>query len=170
MNINGGVLNNAGTIGDGVIRLPAASLRVLNASGSDISTIKISSGTIIVRVDDKDLNRRGTAVENISSALTITTVGGDKETVNMRETAAASGVFETVPLIVHQGTPSLGNGQIETGQNDIIFVKYIDPQDPTDTKIVQVAVTLASAVSSGQPQIVDGPGPSIGAARTPARA
>jgi len=157
LNVVGGLIANAGTIGDGVIRMPVASVRAVDANGSDISTIKTSSGTIIVRVDDTDLNRRGSAVENVSSDLTITTVGGDKETVNMQETAAASGVFETVPLIVHQGTPSPGNGQIETGQNDIIFVKYIDPQDPTDSKTVQVAVALTSASSAGQPQIVDGP-------------
>jgi len=157
LNMPNGSIANAGTIGDGVIRSPAASVRALNVGGAEISTIKTSSGVITVRVDDADLNRRGAVVENVSSALTITTVGGDKETVNMRETAEASGVFETVPLIVHQAAPEQGNGQIETGQNDIVFVKYADPQDPTDIKTVQVAVALASASSAGQPQIVDGP-------------
>jgi len=90
-------------------------------------------------------------------ALTITTVGGDKETVNMQETAPTSGIFTASGLVLHQAAPTQNNGQIEVGQNDIVFIKYADPQDPSDTKTVQVAVSLGSAVSSGQPQIVDGP-------------
>lgn len=157
LDIAGGAIVNAGTITDGIIRSPVASVRVLNAGGADISTIKSSSGTISVQVNDQDLNRRGASIENVSAALTITTMGGDRETVSMNETAAASGIFASIPLIVHQGASVAQNGQIETGQNDIIFVKYADPQDPADTKNVQVAVSLASGVSAGAPQIVDGP-------------
>jgi hypothetical protein len=157
LNVPGGSIDNAGNITDGVIRSPAASLRVTNASGADISTVRSSSGTINVTVADSDLNRHGTVSENVSMALTITTVGGDKETVNMQETAPASGIFTASGLVLHQAAPIQNNGQIEIGQNDIVFIKYADPQDPSDTKTVQVAVALGSAVSSGQPQIVDGP-------------
>lgn len=156
LNISGSLANN-GTITDGTIRMPVSSVRVLNASGSDISTVKTSSGTVVVRVEDNDLNRRGAAVQNVPAALTITTLGGDKEMVNMKETAPGSGIFETLPLVVHQGTPAQGNGQIEVNQNDIVFVKYVDPQDASDTKTVQISVSLAAAVASGDPQIVDGP-------------
>jgi len=157
LSVPGGLIANAGTITDGVIRSPAASLRALDASGSDISAIKTSSGTLVLRVDDQDLNRRGAVAEIVTGALTITTVGGDKEVVNMQETTPASGVFTTAPLVVHQGAATQANGQIEVGQNDIIFAKYADPYDPSDAKTVQVAVALGSAATSGQPQIVDGP-------------
>ena len=157
LNVPGGSIDNAGNITDGIIRSPAATLRVTNASGADIATVRSSSGTITVTVADSDLNRHGTVSENVSMALTITTVGGDKETVNMQETAPTSGIFTASGLVLHQAAPTQNNGQIEVGQNDIVFIKYADPQDPSDTKTVQVAVSLGSAVSSGQPQIVDGP-------------
>jgi hypothetical protein len=157
LNVPGGSIANAGAISDGVIHSPAASLRALDASGADVSIVKTSSGTIVLRVDDQDLNRRGAVAETVAGALTITTVGGDKEVVSMQETAPASGVFTTASLVVHQGAATQANGQIEVGQNDIIFAKYADPYDPSDAKTVQVAVALGSVAASGQPQIVDGP-------------
>jgi hypothetical protein len=157
LNVPSGTIANAGNISDGRIVCPASSLLVTDAGGSDLSTIKTSSGTIIVQVDSQDLNRHGTVSESIPAALIITTISGDKESVNIQETAPASGIFTSLPLVVHQGIPIQGNGQIEVSQSDIIFVKYVDPQDPTDTQTVQIAVSLASATSSGAPQIVNGP-------------
>ena len=157
LNVPNGSIVNAGVITDGVIRSPAASLRALNAAGADVASIKNSSGTIVFRIDDQDLNRRGTVAETVTGALTITTVGGDKETVATQETAPASGIFESAPLVVHQGAATQMNGQVEVGQNDIIFANYVDPYDPSDTKTIKVSVTLGSVSSSGQPQIVDGP-------------
>ena len=63
LNVSNGSIANAGTIGDGVIRMPVASVRAVDANGSDISTIKTSSGTIIVRVDAVDQTPRAIEYE-----------------------------------------------------------------------------------------------------------
>ena len=154
LKIPSGLFVNNGTVTDGKIICPALSLRVLNSSGSEISSINSSSSTLIVAVEDQNLNRKGSSIESVPMALTITTLNGDKEMVGIKESSAASGVFKSDALVAHQGSPTQGNGQIELGQNDIVFVTYTDPDDISDSKKLQLKVVLANSSSSGAPQIV----------------
>jgi hypothetical protein len=157
LSLPGSNMVNLGTITDGVIRAPALSLQMLGSDGASVASLKSSSGTVSIRVEDRDLNRKGDQVETVSGAMTVTTLGGDTETLVMTETGPSTGIFLTKNIVLHQDEAKAQNGQIETGQNDIIFLKYADPQDASDVKIMQVPVTLSSLAASGTPQIVAGP-------------
>lgn len=157
LDVPSGLIENSGVIGDGVIHCPARALAALAADGSPLTTLKNSSGSLVVKVEDRDLNRKGNAAENIPAVITLKTVGGDKEVVAVNETGPATGVFVTDSMVVHQGEAKTMNGQIEVGQSDIVFASYADPYDPSDVKTVQVAVALAGNVASGAPQIISGP-------------
>jgi hypothetical protein len=73
------------------------------------------------------------------------------------ETGAASGIFQTQDAVVHQGEAKAQNGQVEIGQNDIIFVKYADPWDKDDVKAMQITANASALSASGAPQIISGP-------------
>jgi hypothetical protein len=157
LSVPSGQLTNAGIILDGVIRAPALSLAAFSAAGSPITAINSSSDSITLRVEDRDLNRRGMVAETVSGAITVKTLNGDSETLVLNETGPMSGVFTTGNLVVHQGAAIAMNGQIEVGQNDVILVSYADPYDSSDVKTAQITVSLSGNVSSGTPQIISGP-------------
>jgi|GEM_PF-2305960 hypothetical protein len=157
LSVPGGQIENFGRIlGDNAIGVPVGSLSVTNADSSDITALASSSGTVSVLVEDKNGNRNGGSAENISG-LTVTTMSGDKETYSLEETGAATGVFVTRPLVVHESAAVQGNGQIEVAQNDIIFVSYKDAYDPALTKLAEITVNALGGTQTGAPQIVSGP-------------
>lgn len=157
LNVPTGLLVNSGNIGEGKVHSPVLAMSVLDIGGANVSAVTNSSGKITVRVEDRNLNRKGSVAEVLPAVLEITTVGGDKDNFSLTETGPATGIFSTDGLIVHQGSPLGGNGQIEVGQNDIVFIKYVDPYDSSDTKTVKLNVALASGTASGAPQIISSP-------------
>jgi len=156
LSVPSGKLKNFGTIfSDGTVRSPATivfSGETSAAVSGDIS----ASGRVILTLTDGNANRKGSQQET-ATGITVTTLSGDQEVVTATETDMASGVFTSAPLIVHQGAAVQGNGQIEVGQDDIIFATYIDPTDPTDVARADLRAKFGTKVESGAPQIVAGP-------------
>jgi hypothetical protein len=158
LNVPSGVIENEGVIGEGKIVSPALSLTVSDTTGKSVSDVKQISSSLIVALEDRNLNRRGDTREVVPAAVTLTTVSGDRETILVTETDEKSGVFKSKGLVLHQGSPQPGNNLVDLGQNDVILIDYIDPQDATDKKNLKIIVNLSSAInSSGAPQIIGEP-------------
>lgn len=157
LTVSGGGLRNEGAITEGAIRCSARSLRLIGADGSALSSIASASSAVYAEVSDDDLNRKGLVAEVVPAVITVTTLGGDREIFSVTETGPATAVFRSSSVVVHQGEVKAMNGQVEAGQNDIIFVSYADPQDPSDVKTSQLTVSVGSLAASGAPQIVSGP-------------
>lgn len=157
LNVPRGVIRNEGRLAEGAIRCPLLSFRVLDSAGNDLSSIKTVSGTFKLQVEDQDLNRQSSAPDAVPSAVIVTTLGGDREVISLRETGNSTGMFFSANIVIHQDKFVQNNGQVEIGQSDIVFFAYADPQDANDVKTMQVAASAAAEATNGQPQIVTGP-------------
>ena len=81
-----------------------------------------------ITVRDLDLNTNPEAVESVD--VTVTTVGGDSETVTLTETGIGSAIFSG-SIIVAGGSVSPGNNVIDAVDTETLTATYIDAEDGT---------------------------------------
>ncbi len=103
------------------------------------------SGTVGVKLLDLDLKENGT------QQVTVSTNGGDSETVVLDETAPAIGVF-TGTISTGSGDPNTEDGIVQVSHSQIITVMYYDANDgsgnPLTVEDVATADCEALAISN----------------------
>lgn len=92
------------------------------AGAGDITQIAPGE-PLFLRVDDPDLNHDVTTRQSLT--VTITTSGGDRETITLTETGPDTGIF-TGQINSVDGNPVTGSGQIECATGESITATYVD--------------------------------------------
>ncbi|MBN1296988.1 choice-of-anchor J domain-containing protein [bacterium] len=106
------------------------------------------SGTIVASTLDVDLNQDPDAAETIT--VTMTTNGGDTESLLLTETGTNTCVFQGT-IDVANGSASPGNGVVDALEAQIITGTYIDASDGFGG--TNVPVTDTAVVDNTQPVI-----------------
>lgn len=95
--------------------------------GSSDVTLVTAGQTIYVRVEDADQNYNNAVQQTLTVSLT--TTGGDSETLTLIETGVDTGFFSAA-IPSFNGPPTSGNGTIEvTAPDEIVTATYIDGID-----------------------------------------
>jgi len=95
------------------------------AGNGDVTDID-AGDTVYIRVDDNDQNFDITTIQNLT--VTLTTTGGDSETLTLVETGVDTGVF-TASLPSTDAAPILGDQTLQLTPGEIVTVAYIDEID-----------------------------------------
>lgn len=124
----------------------------LTGSG-DVTEIK-AGDTIYIRVADNDRNFSAATMQTLR--VTITTPGGDSETVTLTETGINTGIF-TSSIISFTGAPVSNDGKLQVLPGETVTVTYIDgidanlnqnqPRTDTLTVIIPPVLTVTKTVS-----------------------
>jgi len=105
------------------------------SSGIDVISYKSTADLVYVTVTDTDENSSGTTQESITVTVT-SSVAGDSETINLKETQNNSGIFRNASGIATKvsssGTAGDGTLQISSG-GDTLTASYTDVDDASDT-------------------------------------
>ncbi|MHC4721149.1 MAG: S8 family serine peptidase [Planctomycetota bacterium] len=109
------------------------------------------SGTIIISLFDSDL------AGNITQQVTISTDGGDLETLLLLEASSGIGVFDGT-VSVDSDAPEIGDGMLQISHGQIITVTYDDADDgtgtpatATDTALIDCQAPIIFDVQIGYP-------------------
>jgi uncharacterized repeat protein (TIGR01451 family) len=102
---------------------------VADLVGSNDVIVITAGQTIYVRVEDADLNHNNAVRETLT--VTLTTIGGDSETLTLTETGVDTGIFSEL-ILSFNGPRTSGNNVIEvTAPDEILTVRYVDSMDAT---------------------------------------
>ena len=113
-----------------LIKHPTASTTsLLDSAGAPKAYYFIGTEDVYIRVTDEDQNGAPDAADTID--ISLTTDGGDTETVTLTETGIDTGIFEG-SIASLAGAANPGNGIIEANVNHILTATYTDPNDVAD--------------------------------------
>ncbi|MBX3731532.1 MAG: DUF11 domain-containing protein [Verrucomicrobiae bacterium] len=102
---------------------------------------------IWIRVTDLDQNLNSSAIESL--AVTVSSTGGDSETVTLLETGPATGVFTgSVSSSTVLGV-GVNNGTLFAPEGSLLTLTYVDPDDPLDPCSATAVIPGASGGPSG---------------------
>ena len=121
-------------------------LDFISDTGALIEGVRIGDMDAFLRLQDIDLNLSPGVMDTFAISV-YCTVTGDTETVDLTETSADSGVFESpaLNLTLIPGAPF--DGALTVISGEFIASTYIDPGDATDTshdELFTVAPSFAS--------------------------
>ena len=104
------------------------------------SSVYACTDSVGIVVSDSDLSSGG------PFAVTVTTTGGDSETVTVSETSVGSGVFGG-SINTAIGTVATGDGVLSVTNAETITVTYLDADDGTGSSATKQATALTDCAS-----------------------
>lgn len=140
---------NAGTIneGTGKISHTATNFVLANSSFAEASGFNVGD-TVYLTLTESDENIDGTAADTLT--VTVTSGGGDSETVTLTETGLATGIFRG-SISSSIAAVSAGDGSLESPSgDDTLTATYTDAQDLlTNSDSASFNVVSSGTVASG---------------------
>lgn len=144
----GSIVNNGTLTETGTIIHPNSHLRFVDSAGTQKTTVTYQAGGLLyVEVKDEDGNLNGASTESMTTAsnqIRLYSNTGDSESVQMTETATASGVFRGSITVRGTNVASREDGALDMTGNGTLTLAYVDVTDATDA-----ATTTVSVLSEG---------------------
>ncbi|MHC4647315.1 MAG: S8 family peptidase, partial [Planctomycetota bacterium] len=110
----------------GRLNLRQAALQIIKPKGTVWLSAHAYSCSAVVGIEVRDSDLKGAGIQDV----TVTTDGGDVETVLLNETSHTPGLF-TGTISTSEAEPTLENGTLQVGHGQIITVTYQDADDGT---------------------------------------
>ena len=156
---SGGTFTNSGTITEnGIIEMAAASLKITDSGGTEITTADTSTG-IFVTLTDYDENLDGTAATDTADGVTVSSAV-DSETLTLDEQGAATGIFRNDTGLIYaeyDGSATVNDGTLEAESEQALTASYTDAEDSTDNALSDTVggqgFTAGFTVSAATPQV-----------------
>jgi hypothetical protein len=145
----GATILNSGTIALNTGTLVHYATAVFLGKSDYTTTDGMKAGdTLYLSVNDSDANLDGTAVDTLS--VTVTTSGGDSETVTLSETGVATGVFHG-SIATANAAVATSDGTIQVPGDTTVTMTYTDSNDGYGgaTSTIVSAIGNSSTSSGG---------------------
>lgn len=136
LTVSGTYTNSNGTVtltGTGKIANANTFSKITNSAGTEIASFDAGTDNVFLRVVDPDRNLNASAIDTITVTLTTTSKFVDTETVTLRETGNATGIFLGSIGMRPSGKTATNSGFAEVSGNGTLSMAFVDAADSTDT-------------------------------------
>jgi hypothetical protein len=151
-------ITNSGLINQGTGVLSHLPLSLILADATYTAQASFTTGgSIYISLNEGDENTNGTTVQTVT--VTLTTAGGDSETVTLTENGVATGIFRgSIPITETNDTPRTGNGilEVKVSTSTTVTASFTDADDGLTT--TTVATLIGEHVASGDTSTSGGGG------------